>query len=57
MNWGKLRIPAEQHLKISKSCCELGTSWKYSLRPTLKNLDFESIEKLGKTMSKFIFHC
>ena len=40
MNWEKLKGS-----KITKSIFELGKTWKYSQRPTLKNLNFESMDK------------
>ena len=43
----------EQHSKIPESCCKLGETWKYSLRPILKNPNFESTDELRK----FKFHC
>ena len=33
--------------------CELGKSLKYSLRPTLKNLNFESTDELKNVISQF----
>ena len=35
-----------QHKKLPKSLCELGKTWKYSLRLTLKNPNFESMDEL-----------
>ena len=44
-------LPIEKHSKIPNSLCEMGKIWKYSLRPTLKNLNFESMDELGKVRS------
>ena len=41
-NW---EVKLEQHSKIPKSLCVLGKTWKSNLRPTLKNLNFESMDK------------
>ena len=34
---------------------ELGKTWKYSRRPTLKNLNFESVDDWGKLGSNLSF--
>ena len=49
MNWGKLRSPARATFKNSnlRSLCELGKTWKYSLRPIFQNPNFASIDELG----------
>ena len=39
------------HAKIPKSLCEFGKTWNYSLRPILKNPNFESMDNLGKSRS------
>ena len=44
-------LPTEKHSKIPNSLCEMGKIWKYSLRPALKNLNFESMDELGKVRS------
>ena len=46
LNWEKLRSLVEATLKNSKTLCELEKTWKYSLRPTLENLNFESTNDL-----------
>ena len=53
MNWEKLRSPAGVIFKNHsfQFLCELGKPWKYSLRPTFKCLNFESMAELGKVMS------
>ena len=48
-NW---EVQPEQHKKIPKSLCELGKTWKYSLRLTLKNPNFESMEELWMNCKK-----
>ena len=52
MNWKILRIPTTATLKNPnfQSFCELGKSLKYNLRPTFKNLNFESKDKLSSTV-------
>ena len=37
--------------------CELGKEIEISLRPTFKNLHFESKDDLKNSMSQFGFHC
>ena len=53
MNWEQLRSPAGVIFKNHsfQFLCELGKPWKYSLRPTFKCLNFESMAELGKVMS------
>ena len=52
---GKLGNPSKsyqlQHLKIPQCLCELGKTWDYNLRSTLKNPNAESMDELGKVMS------
>ena len=38
MNWGELRNHGRA--KIPKFLCEMGKTWKYSLRSTLKKYQF-----------------
>ena len=59
MNWEKLRSTTRAAFKNPNSqfLCELGKSSKYSLRPTLKNSNFESKDELKKAMSQFEFQC
>ena len=49
MNWKKLRSPTRATLTNPsfQSFCELRKSLKYSLRPTFKNLSFESKDELN----------
>ena len=51
MNWEKLRSSARATFKNPniQSLCELGKTWKYSLRPRFKILNFESIDEFGVT--------
>ena len=48
LNW---EVQPQQHTKILKSLCKLGKTWKYSLRRTPKNSNFESTDELGKVRS------
>ena len=52
MNWKILRCPTTATLtKPNFQCfCELGKSLKYSLRPTFRNSNFESKDKLSSTV-------
>ena len=47
-NW---EIQIEQYLEIPKSLRELETTYKYSLRATLKNPNFTSMDEIGKIRS------
>ena len=49
INWEKVQL--EQHLKFPKPLCELEATWKYILRPTLKNPNFASMDELEKIIS------
>ena len=51
LNWKKMRSTARTTIKIQKSLCELGKTWRYILRLTLKNPNFESTDELGKVRS------
>ena len=53
-NW---QVQMEQHTKISKSLWELGKTGNYSLSPTFKNPNFESMDKWRTIMSWFKFYC
>ena len=44
-NW---EAQAEQHSKITKSLCELRKTWRYGLRSTAENPNFESTDELEK---------
>ena len=44
-NW---EVQAEQHSKITKSLCELRKTWRYGLRSTAENTNFESTGELEK---------
>ena len=48
-----MTIPAMTTIKNPnfQSLCELGKTWKYSLSPRIKSLNFESIDVLGKIIS------
>ena len=48
MNCEKLRSPSRFRNPNFQSLCELGKTWKYSLRPKFKNPDIVSREELGK---------
>ena len=51
LNWGKTRgLLKEQHSKIPKSLSELRKTWNFSLRPTFKSHNFESVDELGKSI-------
>ena len=47
MNWEKVRSLARATFKNPniRPLCELGKTWKYSLRPRFKSLNFESIDE------------
>ena len=45
INWEKLRSSAKVTFKITRSFCELETTWKNSLRPTLGNPNFASMDE------------
>ena len=47
----------EKHPKLPKSLSEIGKTWTCSLTPTLKNLNFESMDELGKVRFQFKFPC
>ena len=47
-NW---EVNQKQHSKILKCLCELETTWNYSLIATLKDPNFESMNKLGRYMT------
>ena len=50
---GKTEKSSQSNIKkIPKSLCELGKLWKYSLRLTLKNPNFESMEELWMNCKK-----
>ena len=54
MNWEKVRSLARVTFKNPnfRSLCELGKTWKYSLRPRFKSPNFEFIdEKLSPNQS------
>ena len=48
LNW---EVQSEQHSKILKSLHELGKTWTYSLRLTLKYPNSESTDELGEVRS------
>ena len=49
MNWEILRSSDRVTFKNPnfQSFCDLGKTWKYSLRPKFKSPNFESIDELG----------
>ena len=52
MNWEKLTILAIKSFKNPnfQSLCELRKTWKYSLSPRFKTLNFKSTDELGKVI-------
>ena len=52
-----MKSAARQHSKVPKYLCGLGKSWKYRLRPPLRNANFEAMYELEKVMSQFKIHC
>ena len=59
MNLKEMRNPTRATIinPNFQSFCGLGKGLKYSLRPTFKNANFESMDELRKAMSQFDFHC
>ena len=60
MNWkklGSLTGATLTNASFQFSFPALGKKIKVSLRPTFKNLHFQSKDELKNTMSQFEFHC
>ena len=55
MHWKVLISPARTTFKNSnfQSLCQLGKTWKYSLRPRFKSPNFESIDELEVNLGLF----
>ena len=48
-------VQIKQHSEIPKSVCELGRTWMYSLRPTLKKSQFWIYGWIGQSQALLSF--